>query len=71
MYSFSQAQWEEYVRVTNADGWQEMFDREGVNLLLLSKAAQPTLVGAVSSSDLWCEEYSDKYAVVFSRCEAK
>ncbi|MBI5950656.1 MAG: hypothetical protein HY865_03265 [Chloroflexi bacterium] len=71
MYSFSQAQWDEYVRVTNADGWQEMFDREGVNLLLLSQAAQPRLVEAISASAIWCEEYRDKYAVVFSRCEAK
>jgi len=71
MYSFPQSQWSEYVRVTNADGWQEMFDREGVNLLLLSQAAQPRLVEAVSKSAIWCEEYRDKYAVIFSRCEAK
>jgi hypothetical protein len=71
MYSFPQAQWEEYVRVTNADGWQEMFDRESINLLLLSKAAQPKLIDAVSKSNLWCEEYSDDYAVIFSRCETK
>jgi len=71
MYSFSQAQWEEYVRVTNAEGWQEMFDREGVNLLLLSQAAQPKLVKAVSTSNIWCGEYSDEYAVIFARCEAK
>lgn len=71
MYSFPQAQWDEYVRVTHADGWQAIFDREGVNLLLLSQAAQPKLVGAVSESEIWCEEYRDAYAVVFSRCEAK
>ncbi|MBI3168440.1 MAG: hypothetical protein HYZ22_08185 [Chloroflexi bacterium] len=71
MYSFPQAQWEEYVRVTNADGWQEMFDREGINLLLLSQAAQPALIEAVSSSPLWCEEYRDEYAVIYSRCEVK
>lgn len=71
MYSFSQQQWEEYVRVTNADGWQEMFDREGVNLLLLSQAGQPYLIKAVSSSPVWCEEYRDDYAVIFSRGGAK
>ncbi len=71
MYSFSQAQWEEYVRVTNAEGWQQMFDREGINLLLLSKAAQSRLVDAVSVSDVWCQQYTDEYAVIFSRCEAK
>lgn len=71
MYSFPLEQWEEYVRVTNAEGWQEMFDREGINLLLLSQAGQPDLVKAVSSSDMWCEEYHDEYAVIFSRCEVK
>lgn len=71
MYSFSQEQWEEYVRVTNADGWQEMFDREGINLLVLSKAAQPNLIQAVTVFSFWCEEYSDEYAIIFSRCEAK
>ncbi len=71
MYSFPQSQWDEYVRVSNANGWQEMFDREGVNLLLLSQAAQPRLVEAVSTSAIWCGEYSDEYAVIFARCEAK
>ncbi|GAB4570379.1 MAG: hypothetical protein Fur0017_16880 [Anaerolineales bacterium] len=71
MYSFPQEQWEEYVRVTNGDGWQEMFDREGINLLLLSQAAQPNLIQAVSAFPNWCEEYRDEYAVIFSRCEAK
>jgi hypothetical protein len=71
MYSFPQAMWEEYVRVTNGEGWQEMFDREGINLLLLSQAAQPNLIQAVSTSSNWCEEYRDEYAVIFSRCEAK
>ena len=71
MYSFPQEQWEEYVRVTNGEGWQEMFDREGINLLLLSQAAQPNLIEAVSSSNVWCEEYRDVYAIIFSRCEAK
>lgn len=71
MYSFSLEQWQEYVRVTSGKGWQEMFDREGVNLLLLSQAAQPNLIQAVSESTVWCKEYSDEYAVIFSRCEAK
>ncbi|MFN3491702.1 MAG: hypothetical protein ACK40V_05735, partial [Anaerolineales bacterium] len=60
---------EEYVRVTNADGWQEMFDREGINLLLLSQASQPKLIQAVSESNTWCGEYQDEYAIIFSRCD--
>lgn len=71
MYSFPPDQWSEYVQVSRAEDWQEMFDREGINLLLLSTIGQPKLVGAVSESNLWCEEYHDEYAVIFSRCEAK
>lgn len=71
MYSFPQEMWEEYVRVTNGKGWQEMFDREGINLLLLSQAAQPNLIQSVASSPLWCKEYQDEYAVIYSRCEVK
>jgi hypothetical protein len=71
MYSFSVEQWQDYVSVTNAQGWQEFFDKEDINLLLLSQAAQPKLIQAVSESNAWCEEYQDEYAVIFSRCEAK
>jgi len=71
MYSFSLEQWEEYVRVAKADGWQEMFDREGINLLLLARVSQSMLIESASSSPLWCEQYRDDHAVIFSRCEAK
>ncbi|MFN8380333.1 MAG: hypothetical protein U0V02_00240 [Anaerolineales bacterium] len=65
-------QWTEYVQVSNAENWQVMFDREKINLLMLSLAAQPKLVKAVTSSpEIWCEEYRDDVAVIFSRCEAK
>ncbi|MBE0671116.1 MAG: hypothetical protein IH588_11050 [Anaerolineales bacterium] len=65
-------QWTEYVQISRAENWQAMFDRENINLLMLSHAAQPKLVQAVtSSSQIWCEEYRDDVAVIFSRCEAK
>ena len=70
-HDFSAQQWTEYVQVSNAENWQAMFDRENINLLMLSHAAQPKLVEAVTSSQIWCEEYRDEYAVIFSRCEAE
>jgi hypothetical protein len=69
--AFPPAQWTEYVQVSRAENWQGMFDHEGIEHLMLSKAAQPKLVEAVSVSELWCEEYGGEYAVIFSRCEAK
>jgi len=69
--AFPPEQWTEYVQASRAENWQEIFDRQGINHLMLSTAAQPKLVEAVSASDVWCEEYSDPYALIFSRCEAK
>lgn len=64
-------QWTEYIQVSRAENWQAMFDREDINLLMLSNAAQPKLVEAVTlSPKIWREEYRDDVAVIFSRCEA-
>jgi hypothetical protein len=68
-HDFPPEQWSEYVKVSHAENWQEMFDRENFNLLMLSTAAQPQLISAISVSKIWCEEYRDEYAVIFSRCE--
>ena len=63
-------QWTEYVQITNADeNWQQFFDDKNIENLFLSQAAQPKLIQAVSESDIWCEQYRDDYAVIFSRCE--
>ena len=52
-----------------APEWQELLKSEKVNLLLLSTASQAQLIeGARRSSD-WCEQYTDRYAVIFARCE--
>ncbi len=68
--AFPPGQWTEYVQVSRAEtDWQGIFDRAGINLLMLSTASQPRLIEAVSYSELWCEEYRDEYAVIFSRCE--
>ena len=62
--------WEAYQEIAAAGpGWEEAFDKDKVNLLMLSLTSQPNLVQAVDESDLWCEQYRDKTAVIFSRCE--
>jgi hypothetical protein len=67
--AFPPEQWAEYVRVSRAEGWREVFDREGINLLMLSVESQPRLIEAVSSSEGWCREYQDEHALIFSRCD--
>lgn len=63
--------WEKYQKITSADpGWDSSLDADGVNLLFLSLHTQPVLVEVVEESVLWCEEYRDGDAVIFSRCES-
>ncbi|MCC7119719.1 MAG: hypothetical protein IT310_14435 [Anaerolineales bacterium] len=62
-------QWEAYVRVTNAEGWQNFFDENRIQNLFLSSAAQPKLLQAVSQSSDWLQIYKDDDAVFFTRQE--
>ena len=62
--------WKTYQAITSAKpGWNELLDKDGVNLLMLSLTSQADLVQAVEASNRWCEEYRDQTAVIFSRCE--
>src|SRR5215213_9167263 len=69
-YPFSPQQMEEYMQISHGSPeWDSIFQRDEVNLLLLSIADQPTLIEQVEASSEWCEQYRDRYAVIFSRCE--
>ena len=62
--------WEKYQTISSArPDWDTLLDQDKVNLLLLSLTSQQSLVQAVEESDLWCEQYRDKTAVIFTRCE--
>jgi hypothetical protein len=62
--------WENYQTISSAKpDWEELLDEDKVNLLMLSFRSQPSLVQAVEESELWCEQYRDQTAVIFSRCE--
>jgi hypothetical protein len=70
-FPFTGGQMEEYMRISRgALIWESMFQREGINLLILSTANQPLLIELVESSSSWCEQYRDEVAVIFSRCES-
>ncbi len=69
-FPFPPEQIEEYQEITHGSiEWESVFKRDGINLLLLSITTQPKLVEEVEFSDQWCEQYRDKTAVIFSRCE--
>lgn len=69
-FPFPPEQMEEYQEISHGSTtWESAFDRDGINLLLLSTETQPKLVENVEASDRWCEQYRDQYAIIFSRCE--
>ena len=66
---YTAEQTEDYLFVQAAqEGWEDKLKDEGVNLLFLANT-QPALVKAVQHSTDWCEQYDDKIALIFSRCE--
>jgi hypothetical protein len=62
--------WEKYLAISSAKPqWEKLLEKDKINLLMLSLHSQPTLVEVVEESNQWCEQYRDKNAVIFSRCE--
>jgi hypothetical protein len=62
--------WEKYQSISSAKPqWDELLAADKINLLMLSLHTQPTFVQAVEESKEWCDQYRDKDAVIFSRCQ--
>jgi len=62
--------WEKYQTISSAKPqWDELLDEDKINLLMLSRSSQPSLIQVIEESSEWCEQYHDKHAVIFSRCE--
>ena len=62
--------WEKYQMISSANPeWDELLGEDKINLLLLSLHSQPALVQSIEETREWCEQYRDKDAVIFSRCE--
>jgi len=69
-FVFPPQQMDEYQKISHAlPEWEALLERDGVNLLLLSTISQSQLIRDVAASNEWCEQYRDRYAVIFSRCE--
>ena len=68
-FVFPPEQMEEYQQISHAaPEWETLLQGERVNLLLLSTASQSQLIKEAAASLHWCEQYRDRYAVIFSRC---
>jgi hypothetical protein len=56
----------EYIKaVTGQEGWQELLDRQGINLVLIER--QSPLSALLSASPAWQRAYADEIAAVFIR----
>jgi hypothetical protein len=61
--------WKNYQTISSGKPqWDDLLQKDKVNLLMLSLRSQSTLVEVVEDSRQWCEQYRDKEAVIFSRC---
>ncbi|MCX7607734.1 MAG: hypothetical protein N2049_00755 [Anaerolineales bacterium] len=66
---FTVEQWEAYRAVSQARyNWQELLDKNKINLLMVSVQEQPLLLQALSVNATWCEVYRDEIAVIYRRC---
>jgi hypothetical protein len=64
-------QWQEYEGIdTAAPSYQSILDHYGINLLLIANQGQPQLA-ALRASPVWCQEYEDAQAIIFTRCVKK
>jgi len=62
-------QMETHQKISTADpDWELLLDERKINLLVLSTEHQSRLIRAVEKSNIWCEQYRDKIAIIFSRC---
>ena len=67
--TYTPQEMDQYLFVQSAQpGWDSYLEKNNINLLVLA-VTQPALVNAVQNSNDWCEQYHDKVAFIFSRCE--
>ena len=64
--------WQKFKAIDSARwDWQTLLDEAGANLLMISRASQPELLGALEKSTTWCDVYQDEQAVIFTRCDGQ
>lgn len=60
--------WRDYMSVINmSSGWNEAFDRYGVQALLLDKAERGSLIWSLRENKQWKRSFEDDLAVIFTR----
>ena len=63
------SQYLKFIKIAQAEpGWEDLLQKEGINLLFLSVDGESILMANVENSSEWCQQYRDEIAVIFSRC---
>ncbi|MEW6239723.1 MAG: hypothetical protein AB1564_02815 [Chloroflexota bacterium] len=66
---YTSEDFDRYTRIARAEAdWQSLLEADNINLLMVSVQSEPALITALQTSALWCEQYRDSTAVIFSRC---
>jgi hypothetical protein len=60
-------QWMDYIHVNNANNYNEILMKYGVNRILLDKKLQPDLTAALPEDHQWTIEYDDQYSQIWSK----
>jgi hypothetical protein len=64
------SQWQEYTAIDKAaPQWQSISDRYGINLFIVAYGSPTQL--ALNKSPVWCEQYQDEQAAIYTRCVKK
>ena len=70
MEDFPVHQFEDYQSISNAQyNWQELLEEYEINLLMTSRARQPTLINAAYKSQNWSAIYSDVRTIIYIRSD--
>jgi hypothetical protein len=60
--------WDDYLKINAAaSDWQQLLDQYRIQTLLLYRKDQADLIGKVSKSDIWGQQYQDATAVIYTR----
>ena len=62
--------WQDYLAVSNASWqWENVLNKNGIDVLMVSKTKQESLILALGDSQSWQEIYEDEISLVFIRNE--
>ena len=66
---YSYEMWQDYIRIGQGVRYDQLFERYGVDRILLDRASQAELSRQLASDSRWSLEYEDTYAQIWRRSQ--